>query len=153
VDTFYDDGRLGIESSGPLPPKVGTTTSYTLRFRVGSSLNDVSEARVVAVLPDGVSYTGESYKTDGDMVFNDRTGELIWTIPFIKGGVGRVEPPHELHIQVAITPGEQLINRTLDFLNKTTIEATDQFVDQVISELIENFPTTETAARGKGTIE
>src|SRR3990167_8689485 len=40
VDAFYDDGRLGITSTGPLPPKVGEQTTYTLRTRIGSTLND-----------------------------------------------------------------------------------------------------------------
>ncbi|MEK7500210.1 MAG: hypothetical protein AAB649_06450, partial [Patescibacteria group bacterium] len=41
IDAFYDDGRLGITSTGPLPPKVGEQTTYTLRTRIGSSLNDI----------------------------------------------------------------------------------------------------------------
>ena len=153
VDAFYDDGRLGLNSEGPLPPKVGETTSYTVRFRVGSSLNDVSEARVVAVFPDGVRFTGKSYKTNGEMMFNDRTGELIWSIPYMEGGVGRVRPPQELHVQVEITPGEQLVDHDVSFLNKATIEATDQFVDQEVSVLTKDFPTTKTAVPGRGIVE
>ena len=87
------------------------------------------------------------------MVFNDRRGKLIWSIPFIEGGVGRTKPPHELHIQVEITPGDQLVGRIVAFLNKATIDATDQFVDQVISGLIDTFPSTDTAAVGQGTVE
>jgi len=153
VGALYDDGRLGLNSSGPLPPKVGETTSYTVRWRVGTTLNDVSDVRLVAVLPDGVSYTGQSYKTSGDMVFNERTGELVWTLPFIEAGVGRVKPPEELHVQVSVTPGEDLRGDDIAFLNKVEVGATDQFVDQAMSVVTKEFPTTETAVAGRGVVE
>lgn len=153
VDAFYDDGRLGIKSTGPVPPQVGQTTTYTVRFRAGSSLNDVSDMRLVAVLPDGVSYTGESFKTGGEMTFDERTGELMWSLPLVEGGVGRTKPPQELHIQVSITPGEDLRGAVIDFLNRVTLDATDQFVDESITETTKEFPSTETAALGRGMVE
>ncbi len=153
VDAFYDDGRLGIKSTGPVPPEVGQTTSYTVRFRVGSSLNDVSDMRLTAVLPDGIRYTGQSYKTGGDMTFSDRTGELVWSLPLVEGGVGRTKPPQELHVQVSITPGEDLRGAAVAFLNQAALVATDQFVDESINETTKNFPSTETAVVGKGMVQ
>ena len=153
TDAFYDDGRLGLTSSGPLPPKVGETTSYTLRTRVGTTLNDVSDVRLEMVLPDGVSHTGDTFKTGGDLEFNDRTGQFLWTFPQITGLTGRGSPPHELHVQVAITPGENLRGKIIDLLNKVEVRFTDQFTDQVVTEDLSQFPTTDTAVRSRGTVE
>lgn len=149
---LYDDGRLGLKSSGPLPPQVGQTTTYTVRFRVGTMLNNVSQVRLQATLPDGVSYTGQSYKTDGDLNFNQRTGEITWNLPYVDGGIGRAQPPHELHLQVSITPGEDKIDKIITFLNRASVEAVDEFVDQAVAENLTSFPDTSTAAPNAGTV-
>ncbi len=150
---LYDDGRLGLKSAGPLPPRVGQTTTYTVRFRIGTMLNDVSDIRLLAVLPDGVTYTGQSYKTGGEISFNERTGELLWSLPLVEGGTGRVKPPQELHIQVAITPGEDLKGKSVAFLNKAQVEAVDQFVDEAVTNSLIDFPGTDTAAPNAGTVQ
>lgn len=150
---LYDDGRLGLTSSGPRPPRVGQTTTYTVRWRVGSTLNDVSALRLTAVLPDGVRYTGQKYLTAGEMEFNDRTGELIWQLPFLEGLTGRLKPHQELHVQVAITPGEDKRGGAVTLLNQVALEAVDEFVDEAVSTSLSRFPTTETASSGKGTVQ
>lgn len=151
---FYDDGRLGLPSSGPVPPKVGEQTTYTLRFRLGSTLNDTGDVRLTAVLPDGVKYTGKTYLTTGEVDFNDRTGEVIWHMPLIKGLTGRTSPPAELHVQVAITPGENVVGQEIQFVTSAKAEGTDVFADQfVTTAMTDKFPTTETASPGKGKVQ
>lgn len=153
VASFYDDGRLGIVSSGPLPPKVGQQTTYTVRLRLGTTVNDVGDARVVAVLPDGVKYTDKTYLTGGTVDFNDRTGEVTWLLPLLPGLSGRTTPPQELHFQVAATPAEHQKGDVITFLNRLTADGTDLFTDQAVNIVVENYPTTETAAPKQGKVE
>lgn len=155
TDAFYDDGRLGISSTGPLPPQVGQTTTYTVRFRLGSTLNDAGDVKMTAVLPDGVSYTGKTYKTVGEVEFNDRTNEITWTIPLIDGLAGRTKPGPELDVQVAITPGENLRGNSVRLLQSAQAHATDQFADQAVEATLndQGLPTTETAVPDKGKVE
>lgn len=150
---FYDDGRLNIPSTGPLPPNVGEQTTYTLRFRLGSTLNDVGDVRLAAVLPDGVAYTDKTYKTTGEVTYNERTGEVIWHIPLMKGLTGRAAPAEDLHVQVAITPGENKRGESIELLQSVKAEATDEFVDQPVSVSVDKLPTTETASPGKGKVQ
>lgn len=154
VVAFYDDGRLGLPSSGPLPPKVGEQTTYTVRFRLGTTLNDVGDVRVVAVLPDGVAYTGKTYLTTGGVEYNERTGEVTWKIPLLEALTGRTTPPAELHVQVAVTPGENTKGKEIQLLNVINVEGMDEFVDQIVkNEITDRFPTTDTAAPGKGKVQ
>lgn len=129
---FYDDGRLGIKSSGPNPPVVGQETTYTVRLRLGSSLNDLGEVTVRAVVPDGVRYTGKSFKTAGEATFNDRTQEMVWQLPLAPGGAGRLMPAEELHFQVAVTPGAHQKNQSLPLLKSVSVNGVDQFTDTAV---------------------
>lgn len=150
---IYDDGRLGLTSSGPLPPRVGETTTYTLRWRIGSTLNDVADVRLIAVLPDGVTYTGQLYKTGGGFVLNERTGEVAWTLPFLEGLTGRALPYQELHVQVAITPGEDKRGNSVSLLNKVDLSGADQFTEEAVEMGLSEFPNTATAVDGKGEVQ
>ncbi|MEX2055275.1 MAG: hypothetical protein WD972_03770 [Candidatus Andersenbacteria bacterium] len=150
---FYDDGRLGIKSDGPVPPKAGEQTTYTVRLRVGSLLNDMGDVRLRAVLPDGVRYTGKTYKTSGEVEFSDRTGEVFWNLPTLKGLTGRTLPTEELHFQVAITPGENQRGEQVPFLNNVTVEGTDLFTENAVSATVTNYPSTETAVQNQGNVE
>lgn len=153
ADAFYDDGRLGLTSTGPVPPRVSEQTTYTVRFRAGSTLNDAGEVKLVAVLPDGVGYTGQNYLTVGSVDFNDRTGELVWQIPLMAGLTGVKTPPAELHVQVSITPGENSRGKVIEFLNKAVLTGVDQYTDKAVSASMTQFPSTETASPQKGKVE
>lgn len=150
---FYDDGRLGLTSNGPVPPQVGQETTYTVRFRVGSTLNDVGDVTLRAVLPDGVRYTGKNYLTIGSLEFNDRTGEIFWTIPQLVAGSSRLRPSEELHVQVAIVPAEHQAGSKVPFLNHTSIAGADLFTDAGVRQELTIFPDTDSAAKGQGTVE
>ncbi len=152
IDAFYDDGRLGLTSVGPLPPRVGETTVYTVRFRAGTKLNDVGDVRVKAVLPDGVTHTGQLYKTGGEVRFDDRTGHLEWTVPFIEGLKGSLSPPEELHFQIAIKPGENQRGSVVKLLSGASLEAVDQFTDEALQATTEGLDTGMVES-GKGEVE
>jgi uncharacterized repeat protein (TIGR01451 family) len=153
ADAFYDDGRLGITSNGPTPPEVGQETTYSIRLRLGSTLNDVGDVRLIAVLPDGVRYTGQKVATVGTVEFEERTGELRWSVPQIAGLQGRALPSADLYFQVAITPGENQEREIITFLNRLVVTGMDLFVDQTLKTELTTFPTTESAVPGKGRVE
>lgn len=153
VDSFYDDGRLGIESTGPLPPEVGQTTSYTVRARFGSALNDVGNVRLTAILPEGVTYTGKNVVTSGELTFNDRTGEMVWQLPLLSGQTGRSKPFVELNFQVAITPGEDKRGDDILLLKSMDVAAQDLFTETELTSSLSSLPDTESAAKGQGEVQ
>ncbi len=153
MDAFYDDGRLGITSSGPIPPEVGQQTTYTLRTRIGSSLNDLEQTKVTIVLPDGVSYTNQSYKTAGDIDFNSRTNTIVWSMPLLEGLVGRAVPSQELDIQVAITPGANVRGQSIVFVKSVQALGTDSFTDKLTDATIKELPSTRSADNKNGDVK
>lgn len=153
VDSFYDDGRLGITSTGPLPPAVGQQTTYTLRTRIGSTLNDIEKMKVVIILPDGVAYTNKFYKTAGEIDFNDRTNTMTWTMPVMDGLTGRAVPPQELDMQIAITPGENVRGQEVRLMKSVQATGTDSFTDGAVQATISEYPTTRSAVPLKGEVK
>ena len=65
--TIKVNSKLGIDAkgyhedtflpnSGPIPPKVAQTTTYTIYWYVTNPSNDVENARVEAILPSNVEW-------------------------------------------------------------------------------------------------
>ena len=70
---FNDDGR--IKNSGAIPPEVDKETNYLIHWNLSSLFNDISSVKVVSVLPDSVSWTGNFIKSDGKISFgNEENG-------------------------------------------------------------------------------
>ncbi len=153
ITAFYDDGRLGLVSSGPLPPEVGQETTYTVRVRVGSVLNTLGDVRATIILADGVKYTGQSVKTAGEISFNDRTGEMVWNIAQVGAGAGRIDPAEELYIQVAVVPAEYQRGNTIQLVNKVEASGQDIFTESNLSAQLDKLPTTATASSQQGVVQ
>ena len=126
---YYD---ASVENSGPIPPKVGMQTTYALTFRLSSSFNDISGARVVASLPSGIRFTGKTSPDSETMTFNDRTNELVWEIGNF--GAGSQEAHREVTVQVAIIPGPSDVDKEVRLMNKAIFSASDTFTGEKIKK-------------------
>lgn len=127
VSGFHFDAAL--PNSGPVPPKVGQETTYTLRFKVTNFLNDIARAKVSMLIPTSVRYTGK-LSPDGESVsYNERTGQLTWDIGSILGGG---ESSREIALQFSITPGPNEVGKTPQLLTSAVFEAEDVFTKQPI---------------------
>ncbi len=153
TDAFYDDGRLGIRSSGPLPPQVGQQTTYTVRVKVGSTLNDVQNNKVTIILPDGVSYTNSIYKTSGAVDYNQRTNTIVWTLDPLKALTGRSLPLEEFDMQVAITPGADKRGQEVLLVQSVSSAGKDAFTNNQVTSKVTDMPTTRTASPQNGDVQ
>ncbi|MCK4525414.1 MAG: hypothetical protein KAU07_03180, partial [Candidatus Andersenbacteria bacterium] len=68
---FNDDGR--IENTGFIPPEAGKETNYLIHWNLSSLFNDINDVRIVSILPEGVSWTGNYIKSDGKVLLGDQT--------------------------------------------------------------------------------
>lgn len=127
VSGYYFD--VAFPNSGPIPPKSGSETTYTLRFKVTNYLNDLSRAKVTATLPTNVRYTGKKSPESDALSYNERTGQLVWDIGNMWGGG---KSSREIAVQVALTPGPNEIGRTPAILTDSTFEAEDTYAKNAI---------------------
>ncbi len=120
----YYDGP--IWNTGPVPPEVGVQTTYDLTFRLSTSLNDLSDAKVVAALPSGVRFTGKISPDSESVTFNDRTNELIWNIGSYQAA--SEVAVREVTVQVAILPGPDEKDKEVRLMNRAVFSGKDTFV-------------------------
>lgn len=140
---YYNDTT--IPNSGPIPPKVGVATTYTIHWKAINVSNDISGAKVNATLPTGVTMTGKVSPDDGKLTYNSRDNSLIWDIGNISAGAGILNVPLEVAFQVQVTPGPNQLNEIVLLVNPVTFSAKDLFTgdDLTVSTDKKNAALTE----------
>jgi len=129
---FYQDDFFG--NSGPLPPKVGYTTTYTVMWQVKNYNNDLKNAKVRAILPNWIRLTGKTIPEDSSFSFNSDTKELIWDIGDLTSGSGVSGVPPTVAFQVTFSPEASQRGQTPDIMSEAKITADDTWTESVIEK-------------------
>lgn len=123
---YYYDSVL--KNSGPLPPKVGQTTTYTIHWQITNYSNDLDKVIVKTILPEGVSWLNKKAGAGASTLeYNDRTNELIWNVGKIQAGTNVLLDPYEVIFQVGLTPSVRNINSAMTVINESNLIAEDAF--------------------------
>ncbi len=139
---YYDEQ---MPNTGPIPPKVGEKTTYTLRWQILNSSNDVKDVVVEANLPPHVEWLGNIYPASADIRYDPATGKVSWHLNEVKATTGILSPVKEGIFQIAITPGLPDLGSFVELLGQSNIVAHDPFVkmdyhasDELISTNLED---------------
>lgn len=137
--TYYDSP---FKNSGPLPPRVRSETSYTIRFELVNTSNDLSEVEVRALLGGGVTWLGVLERSTGALTYNEATGEIVWKIPQLPAATGILRPSAQAAFQLAITPAENQIGAAPALVTAIAATGRDTFSGQEVRTDVRD-PTTE----------
>lgn len=124
---LYTD--TAFPNSGPIPPKVGQETSYTVHLSVSNSLNDIKQSRLSIILPTGVHYNGKYAPTENTLSFNERSNELVWELGTFSATNGK---SRDLAFQVSITPSPDQAKQQLTLVNSMVFTGKDTYTNQDI---------------------
>ncbi len=128
--TLYSTGP--IVNSGPVPPKVGVETSYTVQWSITNTSNKASKGEVRATLPVNVSFVKLDPSSSEDLKYNDTTKEVIWNVGNIARGTGFVVPAKTVNFQVKLKPSTSQVGSTPNLMNEAIFTANDLFTDNPI---------------------
>lgn len=121
---LYDGGA----GTGPIPPKVGQTTTYTVRWQLTDPSNDVSNAKVMATLPPGVSFvSGVAVNGGSAPAFDRNRNTVTWTIGTLPFGTGIGTPKYEATFVVSITPSSNQVGSSVALVSGASLTGTDSF--------------------------
>lgn len=134
AQAFYRDANSGIANSGPIPPKVGEATQYTIHWIIRNYSTDVEDVTVSAELPQGVTWTGVmKSNTDSVPLYDEGTRVMSWEIDEIAATKGVLSAPVEAIFQVEAIPNEGLVGQFQPLLSNTTLEAKDGFTGMTLN--------------------
>jgi len=89
---------------GPIPPKVGNDTSYTIVFNVVNTQNNLTGVKVTAKLAKNVGGFAMAGFTTENVTHDSLTGDITWDIGDLPSGTGFSSSAKELSFQVVLTP-------------------------------------------------
>ena len=99
---FFQDEIFG--NSGPLPPKVGESTTYTVIWHAKNYYNDVKNVKVKATLSPGVKLTGRISPENSRLTFDSQSKEIIWELGDLQAGTGNIVPAPNVAFQISFNP-------------------------------------------------
>lgn len=116
-----------IKNSGPIPPKVGETTTYTIKWQLSNTSNDLKDVRVVASLPPHVKWMNKIEPASADLKYQSQTGQLVWSVGLLPAATGILLPVKQVAFQVAITPSLVHVGNLVELIGKSRATDEDSF--------------------------
>lgn len=151
---YYGD-RL-ITNSGPLPPRVGQKTTYTIYWQVLNISNDVSGAVAEAYLPPYVSWEGKIYPTSEDIKYDASSGKVTWNIGALGAATGVLSPVRQVVFQVGLVPSLGQVGSAVVVVQSAKISGQDNFTGVQLSastvELKSDMPDDSAVGYEKGRV-
>jgi hypothetical protein len=136
---LYDDGK----GTGPMPPKVGEETTFTVRWQIANPGNDVRNAKVTAILPPGVTWRDAALTSTGGSapIFDANRNMVTWNIGTLPFGTGNGTARYEASFVIGIRPGPNQVGQVVPLINDTTLTGTDAFTSQQIEVVLRDADT------------
>jgi len=138
--------------TGPLPPRVGQTTSYRVFWNINNSLHDLSGIKISTTIPKNVTWADKKSTDIGAIDFNTTTRTATWSI----GKLPKSIPSAGAWFDLTITPKTADIGKFVTLTNSTSFTAKDTKTNtdltNSVSELTTELPS-DSNANGKGTVK
>jgi hypothetical protein len=147
---YYADEIFG--NSGPIPPEVGKTTTYTIMWQAKNYYNDVDNMQVRAVLGKNVYLTGNIFPEGSSLTYDSSSREVVWSLENLNAGKGVIGAGPNISFQVHFTPDSTQKGKTPEIIGPAVIVGEDQFTNSTVQGTDESIntglPDDETVSNG-----
>ena len=129
---YFDDEIFG--NSGPLPPKIGETTTYTIIWQVKNYYNEMKNVKIKATLPQNVNLTGKIFpeeQTD-KITFDSQSREIVWNVGDLIVGQGILTPAPNIAFQISFVPGANQAGQVPELISEARITGQDQWTGEIL---------------------
>lgn len=150
---YFRDASAGIVNTGPFPPRVGSPTTFIVRWQLVNYATDIKDVVVRAQLEDGVTIGG-TLKSNTTMApeIDPESGEIVWKIDRLSATSGLLTERPEAIFQVMLTPRPEHLGRAVVLITETSVTATDEWsgerlsgTDAAVTTALPDDPTTSEA--------
>ena len=132
---YYDDL---IPNDGPIPPKIGEITTYTIKWRIVNTSNDLKDVKVTAFLPPHVKWNSRVNPGFANLEYNSQTGQVTWTIGDLQSATGILLPAKEVAFQISIIPSLANLGSLVELIGQSRVVGQDDFVDLELISSVES---------------
>jgi hypothetical protein len=131
-------------SEGPLPPKVGQESYFTIMWQVKNYYNEVKNVKVKATLPKNVKLTGKIFPEEETekFTFDSQSREIVWNVGDLKVAQGILSSAPNIAFQVVLTPDSAQIGQTPEIIGQAKTEGEDSWTKETLREATSNINTT-----------
>lgn len=91
-------------NTGPIPPQANQKTTYTVEWSLLTTVNDMSNIEVRALLPFYVHFLSIVYPLSENIHIDSTTGEIVWKVGFLPKGTGYTLPRRSVSFQIELVP-------------------------------------------------
>jgi uncharacterized repeat protein (TIGR01451 family) len=128
---FYKS--FDMQNSGPIPPRVGQATTFTIQWDIRNYFSDAKNVRVKATLPQNVSLTGKIMPEWSNFLYDSASREVTWSPGDILAGTGVNGDPYMLSFQVSLVPSQSQKGSTAPLISQVQISGENQFTGTLIT--------------------
>lgn len=122
---YYNEEIFG--NTGPIPPEVGETTTYTVTWQAKNYYNDVKNMQIKANLGKNVALTGRIFPEGTNLTFDSASKEVVWKLENLDAGKGVTGAGPNVSFQIAFTPSESQKGTAPIIIHQAEIAGEDQF--------------------------
>lgn len=114
-----------FRNTGPLPPRVGEETTYTVTLGLANSTNELKSARLTADIPSYLRWLGNYSPLDERLIYSQTDSKVVWDI-----GTVAITPvdgtlSREISFQIALTPSLSQVGTSPALLKNISFSAVD----------------------------
>ncbi|MBI4281211.1 DUF11 domain-containing protein [Candidatus Uhrbacteria bacterium] len=146
---FADDGTT--IGDGPLPPKVGMTTTYRVRWTLTNTLHEVFNVKASTLLPLDTQFGAIGRVSQGTLLYNPDTREVSWTLQRLPTTI----PQATAEFSVTITPAKEAVGKILPLTGDVQVQARDKVTTGLMTLKKSGLNTAlddDEFGRGKGVV-
>lgn len=139
---YFSDEVFG--NTGPIPPRVGETTTYTIFWQVKNYYSDVKNVKVKTTLPQGVELTARIFPEEESsrFAFDSQSREIVWSVGDLEKGKGVSIPGPSISFQVSLIPSQAQKGDTPEIINATEITGEDNWAEMTLRATTSSIDTT-----------
>ncbi|MCW1892041.1 MAG: hypothetical protein KIH65_002250 [Candidatus Uhrbacteria bacterium] len=108
--------------SGPLPPVVGSSTTYRVEWKVQKTLHSLDRLTMTATLPGAVLWSGKRDLDAGELSYDEAKKLVTWTVNTMPEDVSELVASFD----VTLRPSEADVGRFAQVLGESRFEFRDE---------------------------
>ena len=127
---LYSENKY-FENSGPYPLQTGQKTTLTVEWKAINNYNDIENAKMVTVLPESITFVGETYPEGTEITYDTNTSEVVCNIGSLPAGSGIIKESKICAFQISVQP--ELADEAIILLGSAQLSGTDQWTNKTLT--------------------